>query len=240
MTEQRNCLECGAVFVPKRKPVRYCGKACTTKIAARAASARHAAIRAGVRQKSEAELRYEGLDHHPTRYGSLSIHSICRGCGNAFKARSYSARCCSDECGSPYGTHKLRINPGLNCRYCGVLFCRVPGSPLSTCSDECQVGLHKLYQVARRGNNGTNLVKRKVHESCNWICQACGCSTPESLRGTNADNSPEVDHIIARAKGGPDAYDNAHTLCRLCNSLKSDTDWHEFLAEWFPLRGALG
>ena len=236
MTEQRNCLKCGVAFVPKQRSVRYCSKACTSKIAAEAARVRHAAIRAGEQQKSEAELRYEAVTHHPTRYGSLVIKSVCKECGNTFEGRSYSACWCSDGCRSLYETHKLRINLGLNCRYCGVLFCRVPGSRLSTCSDECQEGLHTWYSAARRGNNGTNLVKRGVHVSCHWTCQACGCSTPELLQGTHDDNAPEVDHIVARAKGGPDTYDNAHTLCRLCNGLKSDTEWYEFLTEWFPSR----
>lgn len=46
-----------------------------------------------------------------------------------------------------------------------------------------------------------------------WKCQYCG-----------ADGADQVDHIIARAKGGPDTIGNSTLSCQPCNLRKSDTD----------------
>lgn len=35
-------------------------------------------------------------------------------------------------------------------------------------------------------------------------------------------NSPEVDHIIPAAQGGPDTKDNTQVLCQTCNRRKGD------------------
>jgi hypothetical protein len=53
-----------------------------------------------------------------------------------------------------------------------------------------------------------------------WRCQSCGIDTPFSLKGTNADNAPELDHIVPMANGGSHVRTNAQCLCRGCNGWK--------------------
>jgi hypothetical protein len=50
--------------------------------------------------------------------------------------------------------------------------------------------------------------------------------------GTTSDDAPEHDHIVPLARGGEHTYENSQTLCRVCNILKGDRDWFEFLAEY--------
>mgnify|MGYP001967735241 CR=1 FL=1 len=54
----------------------------------------------------------------------------------------------------------------------------------------------------------------------NWVCQACGRSTPRSLRGTIDPCAPEIDHITPLSKGGPHTANNVQLLCRRCNGAK--------------------
>ncbi|MCC7107614.1 MAG: HNH endonuclease [Chloroflexi bacterium] len=63
-----------------------------------------------------------------------------------------------------------------------------------------------------------------------WRCRACGCETPQALRGTCDPSAPEVDHIVPVAKGGAHTMDNLQCLCRTCNALKSDMLMDEFIA----------
>jgi hypothetical protein len=55
-----------------------------------------------------------------------------------------------------------------------------------------------------------------------WHCQHCHCETPKELRGTTADNAPEIDHILPIVHGGAHSYANTQCLCRRCNNLKRD------------------
>lgn len=51
-----------------------------------------------------------------------------------------------------------------------------------------------------------------------WTCCACG------RRASKDGVTLEVDHITPRSKGGTDDEDNLQTLCRKCNSGKSNLD----------------
>ena len=59
--------------------------------------------------------------------------------------------------------------------------------------------------------------ERDVFVRDRWRCQLCGCCTPQHMRGTHADNAPEIDHIVPLAQGGPHTMDNVQCACRRCN-----------------------
>lgn len=83
---------------------------------------------------------------------------------------------------------------------------------------------------------GQNRPKRKdpaiPRESIKWRlvwerdggrCQICGCSCPQSRRGTKHQNAPEIDHRVPLSKGGSHTYGNTQLACRKCNARKSNT-----------------
>ena len=167
----------------------------------------------------------------------------CEGCGKGFLTRRNDHVFCCAVCqeGAKPVRQWERLSKGRvsTCLNCGVQYCFLHGydnrlgqGKWSYCSFDCREVYRKRTGVVR--GRGSNLNKRRVHDACNWTCQACGCGTPRRLQGTFNDNAPEADHIVAQAKGGNDSYDNLHTLCRLCNRLKSDTDWKEFMGDRFP------
>ncbi len=50
-----------------------------------------------------------------------------------------------------------------------------------------------------------------------WTCCSCGRTPKDGV-------TLEMDHILPRSRGGSDTLDNLQTLCRKCNSGKSNTD----------------
>lgn len=52
------------------------------------------------------------------------------------------------------------------------------------------------------------LSKKLIHERDNWVCAYCG------------DFGDTVDHIVPKALGGKDSWDNVITACITCNGLK--------------------
>src|SRR5690606_14803487 len=78
-----------------------------------------------------------------------------------------------------------------------------------------------------------------VFERDGWRCQICGKDTPQSRRGTNYSNAPELDHRIPISKGGPHTYDNVQCACRECNGRKSNRT-EEGQINMFTINGLRG
>lgn len=92
--------------------------------------------------------------------------------------------------------------------------------PQSTASRH--VPLHVLKRIihadkqrpsaARRGYGRTWQKIRRVILARDPVCQACGRRASE-----------EVDHVLALASGGTNAFDNLQGLCKSCHSTKTAT-----------------
>nr|WP_302578297.1 HNH endonuclease [Methanobrevibacter arboriphilus] len=67
-------------------------------------------------------------------------------------------------------------------------------------------------QLQQRNNKKVpKLVRKAVYERDNYTCLCCGIQTDLS-----------IDHIVPRSSGGSNDMSNLQTLCRSCNSAKSD------------------
>lgn len=62
----------------------------------------------------------------------------------------------------------------------------------------------------------------EILERDGWRCHICGRDTPKVLRGSFADNAPELDHIVPISKGGEHSRLNTACACRRCNIVKSN------------------
>jgi site-specific DNA-methyltransferase (adenine-specific) len=60
----------------------------------------------------------------------------------------------------------------------------------------------------------TGNVKQRLHKQQDGKCNACGVSFES--------RNLEIDHIIPKAKGGGDYYENYQLLCDSCNKIKGD------------------
>lgn len=91
------------------------------------------------------------------------------------------------------------------------------------CSNKHSKRIHKAVRRARKKAVEYESVNPfAVFERDKWTCRICGIKTPKKLRGQMVDNAPELDHIIALAKGGSHTYSNVQCACRKCNGMKSD------------------
>ena len=74
---------------------------------------------------------------------------------------------------------------------------------------------HKSY----RSTSQWKKLRLKVLRRDAYTCFYCG------------DVANEVDHVIAKVKGGEDSMDNCVAACRRCNIQKKDKDQAVFLAQ---------
>ena len=182
-------------------------------------------------------------------YGNVRMRSCthCRQMYPGTEGRMY----CSKACSIGAATYRrAKASPAVRCLHCGLMYSCLWGrfgvtGGTHTCSNECQVANARLTvhsakrsrRVKIRGGRVDHVSTRSIFERDGWRCQACGCDTPASLRGTQDDNAPELDHIVPVCVGGSHTADNLQCLCRVCNILKGSMSMPEFLHEYHGDRG---
>lgn len=117
------------------------------------------------------------------------------------------------------------------CVGCGITLCWLLGrqSTMTRCLD-CStthaIRYNRAKAAARRAQKRTTQVEHvdpyRVFDRDGWRCRLCGIRTPETKRGSYADNAPELDHINPLSQGGEHSYMNTQCACRKCNLLKSN------------------
>lgn len=218
----RVCEQCGTTFIQgslSRKQreaghvARFCSNACRAK-SVKVHESQAAAKRAEYqrwRMRRELPPISEILD--------------CERCGLAFRPRQYTMRRCP-ECSRSGSQARAQYR----CQCCGTTYGyeKTGGKPRQVCSEHCANEVRKAWKkrakLLRKGRlrmpGSETVIAHKVLERDGWRCRACGCPTPKASRGTNADDAPELDHIVPLAKGGAHSYANTQCLCRRCNLLK--------------------
>lgn len=197
------CEYCGCTFQLYRnaKVQKHCSKSCVSL----AANARKKQNRSAQTCKScAADLDRRGMycrKCHDQRI-EAARKGKCRICDQQyFRAAKYD-RCCSDECKDAAAERAEKLKKARNKKR----RTKVRG---------------KDRDRARHAGVAYEPVNRLfVFARDKWRCQLCGCSTPKSLKGKNQPRSPELDHIVPLAMGGPHTYANVQCACRECNQEK--------------------
>lgn len=211
------CLHCGGALPPRigsggqfkfcrtkcrnryrylrvnQRPERKC-KGCEALLPAGAHANRDYCTRACKKAVDSvvAKARYPG-NYKPRRY-----HKLCGMCGRDFTTARPMARFCSNPC---LRRHYMTI-PEFRAK-------------LRARSDA-------IRAVRRGAERALNFKPVDVLERDGWVCQLCGIGTPRELRGTTAQNAPELDHVIPLSAGGEHSPENTRCLCLKCNRAKSD------------------
>lgn len=122
-----------------------------------------------------------------------------------------------------------RVSWERMCPACSVRFSALNGR-MNYCGRECAARQTKEQKKANK------LVRRALLKAARvetvraidvfrrdgWRCYLCGCDTPESLRGKDEPNAPEIEHVIPLSRGGEHSYKNVRCACRTCNNIKGD------------------
>lgn len=200
--EQSKCRSCSGFFTPTKNSLGlFCSKACYGE-----------------------SMRTE----YPH---SKVFFNTCRVCSTKWTDKT-SALVCGYKC------HTVEVFRAaakeIACADCRTVFCPTyeasrgrPSHCCQPCADEARRQTKATQRSARKAKERTATVEKvdpfKVFARDKWHCQNCGVSTPRSLRGSYADDAPELDHIKPLSKGGDHSYKNTQCLCRRCNQEKSDT-----------------
>jgi len=176
-------------------------------------------------------------DARPAPY-SRCYGLYCRTCRAPFVSKTDKTHC-SRTCelaaaraatlAAALAAHQeaARVNA---CECCGAQFCPLYGASHAALCGPCGLirqrehkRTHRIARKARqRGAQVEAVNPMRVFERDGWRCKLCGIRTPRSKRGTQADDAPELDHIIPLSRNGEHSYRNTQCTCRKCNAEKSD------------------
>lgn len=126
---------------------------------------------------------------------------------------------------------------GIKCKVCNADVPYQFGAPRQYCNRECMkinmsieramrqsdmmlINLTTHSKIRKYSAQSDGTVPRQVFDRDGFKCQLCNMILDPSLRGTNNEHAPEIDHIIPFAKGGDHTIDNLQVLCRSCNIIK--------------------
>jgi hypothetical protein len=80
--------------------------------------------------------------------------------------------------------------------------------------------------TSKQGRKVTAAEVRRMFRNQSGLCNNPHCRA--DLKRTRY----EIDHIVAKSRGGPDGPDNAQLLCRDCNQMKCAQPWSVFLVQY--------
>jgi 5-methylcytosine-specific restriction endonuclease McrA len=166
---------------------------------------------------------------------------VCIVCQASFVMVTRRRLTCSDPCAESYrrgvvkAWHRGHAQSAISTR-CAT--CHAPmtvrtgemGRPKRFCSSRCrdhgEASGRRIASAKRRAQQrnapSEQVDPLAVFTRDRWTCQLCGSLTPSHLRGTHDARAPELDHIVALARGGSHTYANTQCACRQCNHTKSD------------------
>lgn len=160
----------------------------------------------------------------------VRIENKCLFCGEAIHSSSkhYHDKCLiikERQRSRSFSASKKEIKNRI-CKGCGILFEAEYGNKHNKfhsheCGRKYQRRVSKAQRRAREKNLPYEFIDPfVVFEKDNWHCYICHCSTPKELRGSLADNAPELDHVIPLSLGGHHVYKNVRCICRKHNQEK--------------------
>jgi hypothetical protein len=94
--------------------------------------------------------------------------------------------------------------------------------------------LHRFAARRLRSIHGRIAPTRKVTAAevrQMFVSQSGRCNNPY-CRADLKRTRYEIDHIVAKSRGGPDGLANAQLLCCDCNQMKCAQSWSAFLIEY--------
>lgn len=205
------CLRCGGEFIAKSSRNFYCSRLCQKRSTATAFKRRKS-------QKYQEQLAAQ--------------RRICAHCDSEFVPATYQQRFCQPKCKATFGSKLTWLRRGpqrakyahRQCPECNKVFAPRDGRQVG-CSVACGNKVSaRIGARCRRSKMAERFVERvdpfEVFKRDGWRCQLCGVPTPKTMRGKNAPNSPELDHIEALSRGGEHSYRNTQCACRKCNVAK--------------------
>lgn len=139
----------------------------------------------------------------------------CRDCAQSFKPGRNQTRCGSCR-------HKQALEratkAGNLCSTCGK-----PAVARGLCITHyarAYVADHGSDHNGRRSSWIARWARASIYERDNWTCQIC--LEPVTKTFQWLPDSPTLDHIIPRSRGGDSSFENLRTACWSCNTRRGN------------------
>lgn len=225
---ERECENCHKRFTPKfnyaqGKPVKYCGIACCNehkKVTYRLPDAKV--------QQWNSVLRELGCQAGSCCKVDIGQCEICRSWFSYQFFKKPRKICRSKACVRKQRAKLKRssyvcLAGVVDCKYCGLQKQVDKRANKMFCSVRCQAKWNKANRDARmKANAGYEpFSPNVVFMRDDYTCRFCGVAVVVA-DGSNDQDEATVDHIVPLSKGGQHNLGNVQTLCRWCNTMKSD------------------
>lgn len=207
---EKVCRGCGVGFQPKRwNRTTYCSRQCAFDHAS--ALKLPKTLRQRPKARPTPEPTSCAVCQRPTTRRFVYCSHDCARVGEAWATRIVNAG------------RKMVL--ARDCSACGGTFVAGYGDKRrSFCSADCAARVNRRIAKARRrvriGVQRERFDPLEIFDRDGWRCRHCHRETPKRMRGTNAQNAPELDHIVPLSKGGSHTRGNTQLLCRECNGHK--------------------
>lgn len=173
-------------------------------------------------------------DHWARWYGKSSAWPRygwreCAYCNDRFAAISASSKYCSTGCSWRWNdrANGVRAEADILAEVRQCVRCGDPYQHRRTtrthCSDLCRELDRKDRGVDLYHGWISQAERSMLYERDNYTCWLCNKICDTTVDARTHDDSPTLDHVIPRSKGGTHARDNLRTACRRCNSIRSDS-----------------
>lgn len=236
--KDKNCLQCGKLFKPKRNTSKYCSQECQWLSMTKRDLSTHVCKvcgkeftlnRTGLKgYYCSRECSYADKDGNPM----YSLQNECRRLKELAKENERVAK----ENKRIAKENEKRIRElikmsskfrSFECKECGNT-CYTTSDKETYCNGECRKkyynrikGNYKDKRLSRNGKSDYSITLAKLFIRDNGICKCCKKELTFEC-DFNSNDYPSIDHIKPIAKGGLHEWDNVQLLCRGCNSKKSD------------------
>lgn len=153
----------------------------------------------------------------------------CEWCLKEFSGKSKASRFCSMQCAWTAKDRARGIRPiediASEIRQCAR--CNSDYQSQHTqrvhCSDLCRELDRKDRGVGLYHGWISQAERVMLYERDNYTCWICNKACDTTVDPRTHGDSPTLDHVIPRSKGGSHEHENLRTACRSCNSKRGDS-----------------
>lgn len=235
--KEKECLQCGKQFKPKRSTSKYCSQECQWLSMTKRDLSIHICKVCG----KEFTLNRTGLKgYYCSRECSyldeanpMYDHSVQIDEANKRKKYGQELKEAKAECKQrlkEIDSQLKELSRFTECKVCGRMFKSYNGSVF--CSDDCRRkyknNIRPTKRIKKNGKPDYSISLKKLYKRDNGRCSLCGgiCNWNDYIIKDNnfiaGDYYPSIDHIKPISKGGLHEWNNIQLAHRICNTNKRD------------------
>jgi hypothetical protein len=220
MIEEKNCLQCGTIFVRQDKHkfnwqlIKFCSKKCSYTFA--------------YENRRKVKRQRDGFQ------GKNQI-AYCIYCKKEFKPKTSANKCCSVDCSKKYHYSKISKNEYIIQRTKQCLLCKKNFFKKKLGSGFCSKVCLQIYAERKRNSKAGGRSKEKAKRFNISVDDYLSLQSKCSI--CVIDVLINIHHIIEKKKRGKDIIENYLPLCPLCHKLYHSGRSYEEIKNYLISKG---